>query len=100
MKLIQTRQPSANGDSAKSSRRNRPRQATTDTVWWAIAFAIAVAAALIGGGVILWTIFLDSRSPAAMSLGATLLLFGFATAISCLGGWLATGRDSRRRRES
>lgn len=51
-------------------------------------------------GVILWTIFLDSRSPAAMSLGATLLLFGFATAIACLGGWLATGRDSRRRRES
>jgi len=63
---------------------------TRRAVWWAIAFAIPLAVMLTGGGVILWTVYRDSRSPAVTSLGVTLFVFGFTAAVVCLGMWVAT----------
>lgn len=88
------RQPS-NGGLDKPAMWRWQRPPTRLAVWWVIGFAISLAAALAGGGVVLWTVYRDSRSPGAMSLGATLLVFGFAAAIACLGGWLASGGHRR-----
>ena len=45
---------------------------------------------LTGGGVILWTVYRDSRAPAVTSLGVTLFVFGFTAAVVCLGVWVAS----------
>jgi hypothetical protein len=67
------------------------RPPTRRAEWWALAFAIPLAAMLAGGGVILWTIYRDSRSPSFKSLGATLFVFGFTAVVACLGVWVASG---------
>ncbi len=59
-------------------------------MWWAIAFAIPLAVMLTGGGVILWTVYRDSRPPAVTSLGVTLFVFGFTAAVVCFGVWVAS----------
>jgi len=78
---------SSRGD--PTSRWQRPL--TRRAVWWRIAFGIPLAVMLAGGGVILWTVYRDSRSPTAMSLGVTLFTLGFAASATCLGAWLVSG---------
>jgi hypothetical protein len=46
---------------------------------------------LAGGGVILWTVYRESRSPSFTNLGVTLFVFGFMAAVVCLGVWVASG---------
>ena len=85
-----SRGPSNGGqDSPPTLRWQRPLKRRA--VWWAIAFAIPPAVMLAGGDVILWTVYSDSRSPAVMSLGVTLFVFGLTTAVVCLGVWVASG---------
>jgi len=66
------------------------RPFTRRAVWWAIAFAIKLAVMLTGGGVILWTVYRDSRLPDVTSLGVTLFVLGFTAALVCLGVWVAS----------
>jgi len=74
-------------------RQTRPR--TRRVVGWAIGLALSTAVALIGGGVLLWNVSHDSRSPAT-SLGATLLVIGvIAATITSVGGWLASRTQDR-----
>ena len=56
-------------------------------VWCAIALALM----LTGGGVILRTVYRDSRLPSLASSGFALFVFGFTAALVCLGVWVAIG---------
>ena len=57
---------------------------------WAIAFAIALAVMLAGGGVMLWTVYSKSRLPSITNLGVALVVFGFTAAVVFLGLWMAS----------
>jgi hypothetical protein len=57
---------------------------------WAIAFAIALAFMLAGGGVVLWTVYSKSRLPSITNLGVALVVFGFTAAVVFLGLWMAS----------
>jgi|SRR5467141_772691 len=81
----------SNGDPETPPTLRWQRPLTRRAVRWAIAFAIPLAVMLAGGGVLLWTVYRDSRSPAFTSLGATLFVFGFTAAVVCLGAWVASG---------
>jgi hypothetical protein len=57
---------------------------------WAIAFAIALAFMLAGGGVMLWTVYSKSRLPSITNLGVALVVFGFTATVVFLGLWMAS----------
>ena len=67
---------------------------TRRLVGWTIAFGISVAAMMAGGGVVLWMISHDTQSPSVIGVGVSLLVFGFAAASLCLGGWLLTNHNN------
>jgi hypothetical protein len=69
------------------------RRLTRRAVWWAAASAISLSVMLARGGVLLWALYQDSRSPRVMSFGVTLLALGFAASAMCLGLWLVSGND-------
>jgi len=62
---------------------------------WAIALAISLTAALVGGGIILWTVHFDLRSSTTMGVGVALVVFGFAASALWLGVWLVSGNHHR-----
>jgi hypothetical protein len=75
----------------------RMRPPARRVVGWLIGLAISIAVMLAGGSVILRNVSRDSRSPAAASLGATLLAIGdIAAAITGVGAWLASRSEGRR----
>jgi hypothetical protein len=63
---------------------------------WAIAFAIALAFVLAGGGVVLWTVYSKSRLPSITNLGVALVVFGFTAAVVFLGLWMASSGQRGR----
>jgi membrane protein implicated in regulation of membrane protease activity len=74
-----------------------PRPTVHYTRWLAIVFAISVAAMVGGGGVFLWAVYRDSPSPGAVSVGATLFVFGFSAVVVCFGVWAASSGYRRPR---
>jgi hypothetical protein len=51
---------------------------------------------LAGGGLLLLgDLYLGSGSPRSMSLGVTLLAFGFAASVLCFVLWMVSGKNDR-----
>jgi len=58
--------------------------------WLVTTFVISVAVTVIGGGMFLWAVYRESRSAGAISIGATLFVFGFSAVVVCFGMWVAS----------
>jgi len=69
------------GMTSGTHRRRKPGMTSwrpfTRRAEWAIAFAIALAFMLAGGGVVLWTIYSKSRLPSITNLGVALVVLYF-----------------------
>jgi hypothetical protein len=79
----------SNGGSDKPLTRRWQRRLSVHALW-VIASAISLAATVAGGDVFLWAIYRESRSPTAISVGATLFVFGFCAVVVCFGVWVAS----------
>jgi len=86
------KQRPSNGDPDGPRNLRWQRLPTRRAVWWAAASTIPLAVMLAGGGVILWAVYHDIRSPSVMSFGVTLFVHDFAGSAISLGVWLASGK--------
>jgi uncharacterized membrane protein YfcA len=89
MQSTQMRPRPSNGRSDKPLTRRWQRRLSRRALW-VIAAAISLAATVAGGGVFLWAVYREARSPSAISVGATLFVFGFCAVVVCFGVWVAS----------
>jgi len=73
------------------------RPPTRRAVGCVVAFAISVAAMVAGGGVFLWAVYRDWRSPGVINFGAALFVLGFSAVVGCVGVWVSSSRYRRPR---